>query len=114
KQIAAMHNSQHAVALQAYQSALASPTSSYQFYLKCLEKVRFTDEGKRQEAWRVYQEENKEELRDPAHIKARVLQLKYLILTIKAGTLEDRRSMVTDLIAFMTEVAQMDAEGYEF
>src|SRR5690606_38823772 len=53
-------------------------------------------------------------LRDPAHIAARGLQLRYIVLTIKAGTLEDRRSMTTDIITFLKDVSDMDAKGYGY
>ena len=108
------HNSkQNAVALRSFSRHGASPVAANQFYLECLKKLRFTEEGKRAEAWREYREQNDATLNSVYHREAKQLELQYLVLSIKAGGVSDRREMMAPLIAFIDRLLSVDGRAYE-
>ena len=113
KAVIARNSKQNAVALRAYTKNAATPVSANAFFLECLKKVRFTDEGKRAEAWRKYREQKDDEFNQTYHRAAKQVELQYLILTIKAGRVEDRREMMSPLIKFVDQVLKLDGRAFE-
>ncbi len=114
KDLNARYSAQHNIALKAYQAAAASDVKAYDFFLECTKEMRFKREDKREEAWRTWREQNIEWLRSQAHMKARRLQLQYLILTIKAAQADDIQPLVTPVLQLLKEMAASDAEGHRY
>ncbi len=107
------NNKQNAVALRAFQKHSASPVAANTFYLECLKKLRFTDEGKRADAWRTYRDNNDSKFNSTYHREAKQLELKYLILTIRAAATKDRRELMQPLIGFIDDLLDTDGRAYE-
>lgn len=114
KAIVAQRSQKNGVALKAYVRNAASPTQANAFYLDCLKKLRFTDENKRSEAWRTYREDNEGEIDTTFHREARQMELRYLILTIEAAHVDDRRDMMPKLLDYIDKLVAMDGRAYEF
>jgi hypothetical protein len=104
---------QNGVAMRAFQEHGSSPVSASAFYQKCLKKLRFTDEGKRAEAWRTYRENQDAVFNSVYHRVAKQLELKYLVLTIQAVEAEDRREMMKPLVAYIDDLLRIDGRGYQ-
>ena len=113
KAVMARNSKQNGTALRGFTQHAASPVAANAFYLSCLKKLRFTDEGKRAEAWRVYRERNDDTFNQVYHREAKQLELRYLILTIKAAQAEDRREMMKPLISFVDSLLKLDGRGFE-
>lgn len=111
--VSSRNNKQNGVALRAYQKNSASSVSANSFFLECLKKLRFTDEGKRAEAWRTYRENNDDTFNSVYHRTAKQMELKYLVLTIKAGSVKDRRDLMTSLISYIDSLLELDGRAYE-
>ncbi len=114
KAVLSRNSKQNGVALRAYQNHASSPVSANQFYLECLKKLRFTDEGKKAEAWRTYRESQDDTFNSVYHRQAKQLELAYLILTIKAGQETDRREMMAPLISFADQLVAADGRAYRY
>ena len=56
KAVLARNAKQNGSALKGFTKHAASPVAANAFFLSCTKKLRFTDEGKRSEAWRDYRE----------------------------------------------------------
>lgn len=114
-QIRYKHNS---AALVTAQQHAGDAVQAYHYFLECLKKVRFTEEGKRNEAWREYTDRFGQEMKDEEKItafrEARWLQLRYLILTIQVAQMADRREALLPLTRFLDELVKLDGAGYEF
>lgn len=113
KAVIARNAKMNGVALRAFQKHGASQVSANAFYLECLKKLRFTDEGKRAEAWRTYRENNDDTFNSVYHRTAKQLELKYLVLTIRAAEAKDRRDLMAPLIAFIDQILAVDGRAYE-
>ena len=114
KAIVSQHSKQNAVALKAFQKHVASSASANQFYLECLKKLRFTDEGKKAEAWRVYRDNKDDEFSQVFHREAKQMELRYIIMMIQAVRAKDRRDLMPTLLAHIDKLLEMDGRAYEF
>ena len=113
KAVMARNSKQNGSALKGFTQHAASPVAANAFYLSCLKKLRFTDEGKRAEAWRKYREGKDDTLNQVYHREAKQMELRYLILTIKAAQVEDRRDMMKPLVSFIDSMLELDGRGFE-
>ena len=75
-------------ALQDYRSAIRSDDATMDLYLKCMEKVRFTDEKKKAVEFREWKRRNKERIKSPSMRMALRHQLSWLLLSIEAARRE--------------------------
>jgi hypothetical protein len=113
KAVISQRSKENGVALRSFTKHAASPVASNAFYLECLKKLRFTDEGKRAEAWRTYRENNDTLLNSAYHRQAKQMELQYLILTIQAAQEVDRRNFMPKIINFVENLLAMDGRAYE-
>ncbi len=113
KAILSQRSAQNATALKSFKRHAASPTAANQFYMDCLKKLRFTDEGKRAEAWREYRDDEGNELNTNYHRAAKQLELRYIILSIEAARAKDRRDLMPALISFIDDLLEIDGRGFE-
>ncbi|MFK7909018.1 MAG: hypothetical protein AB8F34_00290 [Akkermansiaceae bacterium] len=72
-------------ALQDYRSAIRSDDAAMDLYLKCLEKVQFTDEKKKAIEFREWKRKNKDRLKSGSMRMALRQQLSWLLLSIEAA-----------------------------
>lgn len=72
-------------AIQDFRSAIQSETATMELYLKCVEKVRFTDEQRKASEFREWKRRNKERLGSSSMRMALRHQLSWLLLSIEAA-----------------------------
>ncbi len=75
-------------AIQDYRAAIRSDKATMDLYLKCLEKVRFTDEKRKSSEFRRWKRKNKENLNSQSMRMALRHQLAWLLLSIEAAQRE--------------------------
>ncbi len=113
KTVNSQRSKENAVALRSFVKHGTSPVSANAFYLECLKKLRFTDEGKRAEAWRTYRDNNDDLFNSVYHRQAKQMELRYLIMTINAAHEEDRRELMPQLISYIDALLSIDGRAYE-
>ncbi len=73
-------------AIRAYEQAMSSNEAALDLYLKCIEKVRFTDQRKEPKEFRDWKEQNEASYTDPGFKLALRYQLKWLMLSLEAAS----------------------------
>lgn len=73
-------------ASSAYHTAMASDEATLALYLKCVEKVDFTDQKRRASDFRDWRRNNDEHLKDGAFRRALRYQLRWLVLSLQASS----------------------------
>jgi hypothetical protein len=89
-------NIRYRKAITAYRDAMGSDDAAMEFYLKCIEKVNFTDQQKKTSdflAWKR-QDSIKAKLADPAFRLSLRYQLRWLVLTLEATSESAKRSKI--------------------
>ncbi len=94
------------LAVEAYQAAMTSDAEAYQLYLRCLEKVEFTDEKRKKQDFREFKrqeaDKDKKQAEDPnegsekaGFHRALRHQLRWLMLTLQASSSgADRKTLL--------------------
>lgn len=77
-------NARFRMAQAAYREAITTDQAVIDFYLKCTEKINFTDQKKKPSEFRDWKHAEKERMGDPAFKMALRCQLQWLILTLRA------------------------------
>ena len=75
-------------AINAYRSAIASEDTTMDFYLNCLEKVRYEDQNRKSQEFREWKRKNKDKLNSSSMRMALRHQLSWLLLSIEAARME--------------------------
>jgi hypothetical protein len=73
------------IALSAYRAAMSSDETATEFYLKCVEKVDFTDQNKSSQDFREWERRNKDRLKQEGLGRCLRHQLNWLVLTLEAA-----------------------------
>ncbi len=73
-------------AIAAYSSAAGSPAAAADLYLKCVEKVNFTDQKRKNQDFRDWKRKESEKISSPGFGLALQIQLRWLILTLQAAS----------------------------
>jgi hypothetical protein len=81
-------------AISAYTSAVASEASAKEFYLKCVEKVNFTDQNRKTSDFREWKRREGERLSSDGLGLALQIQLRWLILTLQAASEKSDRDQL--------------------
>jgi hypothetical protein len=97
-------DARYRAAIAAYQAAMASDEAAIGLYLNCVEKLNFEDQQKKSSDFREWKRRESERLSDPGLGMALRLQLRWLILTLRAASANTDRQ---DLVPAAREV--MDA-----
>lgn len=85
------------MAMTAYRDALASDDATMDFYLKCIEKVNFEDQQKKNSEFREWKRKEADKLSDPSFRVALRHQLRWLTLYIRsASDKADRMEIASD------------------
>lgn len=100
-------------ALSACNAALGSTKATYEFYMAARKQLEFDDAGKRESDWRDWRDQNEERYKSAEHIAALQLQLRYLVLTIRAASGDDEfetlKALGSDLMKYLNALSS----GYE-
>ncbi len=75
-------------AIRDFRSAIQSDSATLELYLKCVEKVQFTDERRKNSEFREWKRKNKEKLSSKSMCMALRHQLSWLLLSIEAAKLD--------------------------
>lgn len=73
-------------AIVAYRGAMVSEGAALEFYLKCVEKVRFEDQYKKAADFREWKKKEDARLSETSLRRALVYQLRWLVLTLQAAS----------------------------
>lgn len=73
------------IALSAYRAAMASDETAMEFYLKCVEKVDFTDQNRSSQDFREWERRQKDRLKEDGFSRCLRHQLRWLVLTLEAA-----------------------------
>jgi hypothetical protein len=76
----------------AFRTAMASDDAALELYLKCVEKVDFTDRDRKPADFRDWRRREGDRISDPGFKRALRHQLRWLVLTLQAGTSKADRS----------------------
>ena len=88
----------------AFFTASSSTTSTYNFYLKCYKEINFTRKGVPESDYRDWKLKNRDYLSSKEHSIVRRLQLKFLLITLEAATISEKKygeKIIPELIALM-------------
>ncbi len=97
-------------AISAYSAAVGSDQAAEELHLKCVEKVDFTDQGKKPADFREWRRKNDEKLSEPGRGMALRLQLRWTILTLRAASKNtDRESLIPSVQEMVDTIARDSA-----
>ena len=72
-------------AITAFRSAMGSPEGTITLYLKCVEKIDFTDRDRKAADFRAWKRRQDDQLENPGFALALRHQLRWLVLTLQAS-----------------------------
>ena len=100
----------YSVAVSAFSSAAGSDAAALALFLKCSEKVKFTDQAKKAQDFREWKRDEKRTHDDPGFKRALRHQLLWLLTTIEiAGNPNARKTMPDKAVAALAAIFR-DAE----
>jgi len=92
-------------AMRAYNQAMASNEAVTDLYLKCVEKVNFTDKLKEPKEFRDWKEKQEATLSDPAFKLAMRYQLRWLSLMLEASSKNaDKERLAVEAASFVDTI----------
>lgn len=98
-------SNRQATAYKAYKSARGSSSAAFELYLDCVEKVNFTDVGKKSSDFRNWKRVQKEQHSEPSFRLALRHQLNWLVLTLEAARSEgDYATMTSKVRGALNEI----------
>jgi hypothetical protein len=98
------------LAIAAYQAASESDQAAAEFHLNCIEKVDFKDQRKKNSDFREWKRREAEKLSAPGLSLALRLQLRWLILTLRAASEKADRSPLISGVQEIVDAISRDAE----
>jgi hypothetical protein len=103
-------DARYRAAIAAYQAAMASDEAAMDLYLNCVEKVNFKDQQKKNSEFREWKRRESDRLSDPGIGLALRLQLRWLILTLRAASENTKRADLTSGVREVVDTIVTDAE----
>jgi hypothetical protein len=103
-------DARYRAAIAAYQAAMASDDAAMELYLNCVEKVNFKDQQRKNADFREWKRREADRLSDPAIGLALRLQLRWLILTLRAASEKTERADLTSGVREVVDTIVTDAE----
>ncbi len=92
------------VAIAAYRNAMTSDDVAFEFYMKCTEKVNFTDQGKKAADFREWKKKEDDKHSEPGFRVALLYQLRWLVLTLRASS---EKTKISDLVGEAQETVDL-------
>lgn len=98
-------DTRYRTAMRAYNQAMGSNEAVIDFYLKCVEKVRFSDQLKDPKEFREWKEKEEATHADPAFKLALRYQLRWLILNLEATSRNaDPERLAAEAVSFIDTI----------
>ena len=98
-------DSRFRAAIVAYRGGMASDGAALEFYLKCVDKVKFEDQYKKAADFREWKKKEEAKLSETSLRRALVYQLRWLVLTLQAASENaDRAKIVAEAQQQIDEV----------
>jgi len=91
-------------ALSAFQKASSSEKAAYEFYVNCVKKLEFDRKDARFSEFRKWRDRNEDRLRKDGNLAALRLQLKYLVLTLRAAEQVPLEILIPELERFVGNI----------
>jgi hypothetical protein len=101
------------LAIAAYREAMGSEEAAMEFYLKCIEKVNFEDQQKKNADFRDWKRKEDDHLKDMGFRLALRYQLRWLILTLRASSEKANRSELAVEAQEIVDAVFRDADKLE-
>jgi hypothetical protein len=99
-------DSRYRLAISAFQEAASSNEAATEFFLKCVEKVEFPDQNRRNADFREWKHKEEGKLKSVAHAAALRLQLRWLILSLRATSERaDRKQLGVEAATILDAIA---------
>ncbi len=98
------------LAIAAYTAAAGSDEAAIELHLKCIEKVNFQDQQKKNSDFRDWKRKQSDNLSAPGLGYALRLQLRWLILTLRASSEKVDRDSLTSSVQEIVDTIARDAE----
>jgi hypothetical protein len=74
------------LAISAYRAAMVDEGAALEFYLKCIEKTNFEEQGKKPADFREWKKREKDRMSETSMRRALIHQLRWLVLALKASS----------------------------
>lgn len=103
-------DARYRAAIAAYQAAMSSDEAAMDLYLNCVEKVNFKDQQRKSSDFREWKRREEDKLSDPGMGMALRLQLRWLILTLRAASVKADRDQLVSGAREVVDAIVTDAE----
>lgn len=103
-------DARYRAAIAAYQAAMSSDQAAIDLYLNCVEKVNFKDRQRKNSDFRNWKRSEAEKLSDPGMGLALRLQLRWLILTLRAASEKTERDQLLSGVREVVDAIVNDTE----
>ncbi len=99
------------LAISAYRNGISSDTAAMELYLNCIERVEFTEKYKKDSDFREWKRQKDAELSDNALRLALRHQLRWLMLTLQAASVNaDRGKLASDALEIVEAIFREPAK----
>ena len=99
------NDARFAQAISAYRAAMASDANTVEFYLKCVEKVEYTDTKRKARDFRDWKKKEDANLKKPGFRRALRHQLRWLTLSLEAASsTSDQKTILSKAKAIVSDV----------
>lgn len=106
-------DARYRAAIAAYQSAASSDAATSELYLNCVEKVDFKDQQRKNSEFRNWKRKEADHLSAPGFVAARRLQLRWLILTLRAASANADRSQLVSSAQDIVDTIVREADQFK-
>lgn len=97
-------------AIAAYTNALGSADATMDLHLNCIQKVDFQDQQKKESEFREWKRREADKLNAPERGLALRLQLRWLVLTLRAASPKTDRDQLLPSVQEIADIIARDAE----
>jgi hypothetical protein len=97
-------------AIAAYTGASGSDEAAMELYLNCIQKADFQDQQKKESEFRDWKRKEADQLSAPGHGLALRLQLRWLILTLRAASSKTERNQLLPGVQEIVDIIAKDAD----
>jgi hypothetical protein len=97
-------------AIAAYTNAVGSDEAAMGLHLNCVQKVDFQDQQKKESEFRDWKRKEADQLSAPGHGLALRLQLRWLILTLRAASPKADRDQLLPSVQEIVDIIARDAD----
>jgi hypothetical protein len=103
-------DARYRAAIAAYQAAMSSEQAAIDLYLNCVEKVNFKDQQRKPSEFREWKRKESDNLSDPGMGMALRLQLRWLVITLRAASEKTERAQLLTSVREVVDALVRDAD----